>query len=51
MRQEVEMTKEQQVEMYMNCSKKELYEMLIEANRQLKNLPIRTELKDKTLWI
>ena len=38
--QEIEMTKEEQMTMYMKCSKKELCEMLIEANRHLKNLPI-----------
>lgn len=38
--QEIEMTKEEQMIMYMKCSKKELCEMLIEANRHLKNLPI-----------
>ena len=40
MLQEIEMTKEEQMTMYMKCSKKELCEMLIEANRHLKNLPI-----------
>ena len=38
--QEIEMTKEEQMIMYMKCSKKELCEMLIEANKHLKNLPI-----------
>jgi hypothetical protein len=38
--QEIEMTKEEQMTMYMKCSKKELCEMLIEANKHLKNLPI-----------
>jgi len=38
--QEIEMTKEEQITMYMKCSKKELCEMLVEANRHLKNLPI-----------
>ena len=38
--QEIEMTKEEQMTMYMKCSKKELCEMLVEANRHLKNLPI-----------
>jgi hypothetical protein len=38
--QEIEMTKEEQMTMYMKCSKKELCKMLIEANRHLKNLPI-----------
>jgi hypothetical protein len=34
------MTKKEQLDMYMKCSKKELCEMLIEANKHLKNLPI-----------
>ena len=34
--QEVIMTKQEQVDMYMKCSKKELCEMLIEANKHLK---------------
>ena len=34
--QEVEMTKEEQIKMYMKSSKKELCEMLIEANKHLK---------------
>ena len=38
--QEIEMTKKEQLDMYMKCSKKELCKMLIEANRHLKNLPI-----------
>jgi len=38
--QEIEMTAEEQMTMYMKCSKKELCKMLIEANRHLKNLPI-----------
>jgi len=38
--QEIEMTKEEQMIMYMKCSKRELCEMLIEANKHLKNLPI-----------
>ena len=38
--QEIEMTKEEQMTMYMKCSKKELCKMLIEANKHLKNLPI-----------
>ena len=33
--QEVNMTKQEQVDMYMKCSKKELIEMLIEANKHL----------------
>jgi hypothetical protein len=37
---EIEMTKEEQTIMYMKCSKKELCEMLIDANWHLKNLPI-----------
>ena len=45
--QEIEMTKEEQMIMYMKCSKKELCEMLIEANRHLKNLPIHVVSKTK----
>jgi len=45
MLQEMEMTKEEQMTMYMKCSKKELCEMLIEANRHLKNLPIHVVVK------
>lgn len=40
--QEVEMTKKEQIEMYMKSPKKELCEMLIEANRHLKNLSVIT---------
>ncbi len=36
MLQEIIMTKQEQVDMYMKCSKKELCEMLIEANKHLK---------------
>lgn len=38
--QVIEMTVNEQITMYMKCSKKELCKMLIEANRHLKNLPI-----------
>jgi hypothetical protein len=38
--QEIEMTKEEQMTMYMKCSKKELCKMLIEINSYLKTLPI-----------
>ena len=38
--QEIEMTIDEQMTMYMKCSKKELCKMLIEANKHLKNLPI-----------
>ena len=38
--QEIEMTVDEQMTMYMKCSKKELCKMLIEANKHLKNLPI-----------
>ena len=38
--QEIEMTKEEQMTMYMKCSKKELCKMLIETNKHLKKLTI-----------
>jgi hypothetical protein len=49
MLQEIEMTKEEQMTMYMKCSKKELCKMLIEANRHLKNLPIPVVVSSKFL--
>lgn len=38
--EEIEMTVDEQMTMYMKRSKKELCKMLIEANKHLKNLPI-----------
>ena len=41
MLQEIEITEEEQLTMYMKCYKKELCKMLIEANKHLKNFHIR----------